>query len=102
AREILSNVMEIPAFPYVGRVQFRRSPKIPRRRLTPQPTRGIVNMRSHAVGGASMEQAAPLMGGNEITSRCPLCTGPLVPLDDRYRCERCHFEFCAGCEAGTI
>jgi hypothetical protein len=30
--------------------------------------------------------------------RCPLCSGALVPLRGQYRCSRCYFAICAGCE----
>jgi hypothetical protein len=29
---------------------------------------------------------------------CPLCCGPLLPLQSHYRCARCHFSLCVGCE----
>ena len=29
---------------------------------------------------------------------CPLCNGQLVPLHGAYRCARCSFILCAGCE----
>jgi hypothetical protein len=29
---------------------------------------------------------------------CPVCSGPLLPLRDFYRCSRCGFSICAGCE----
>jgi hypothetical protein len=29
---------------------------------------------------------------------CPVCAGLLVPLRDQYRCSRCFFSFCVGCE----
>ena len=30
--------------------------------------------------------------------RCPVCDGALVPLRGQYRCARCYFSICAGCE----
>ena len=30
--------------------------------------------------------------------RCPVCSGALVPLRGHYRCARCYFTICAGCE----
>ncbi len=30
---------------------------------------------------------------------CPVCNGPLVPLRSAYRCSRCFFILCVGCEA---
>jgi len=29
---------------------------------------------------------------------CPCCAGPLVPLRGSFRCGRCHYTFCIGCE----
>jgi hypothetical protein len=29
---------------------------------------------------------------------CPLCRGSLVPLRNSYRCLRCSYHVCAGCE----
>jgi hypothetical protein len=31
---------------------------------------------------------------------CPLCRGPLLPLQSAYRCARCHFSLCIGCYSG--
>lgn len=31
---------------------------------------------------------------------CPLCNGPLVPLEGLRRCVRCQFSYCEGCEGG--
>ncbi len=30
--------------------------------------------------------------------RCPVCSGSLVPLHNSYRCARCSYYLCAGCE----
>ena len=30
---------------------------------------------------------------------CPKCAGPLAPLHNGYRCCRCRFTLCAGCDA---
>jgi hypothetical protein len=30
---------------------------------------------------------------------CPVCSGVLVPLRGLYRCSRCSFSLCVGCEA---
>lgn len=30
---------------------------------------------------------------------CPLCNGSLVRLHNSYRCSRCRYYLCAGCEA---
>jgi len=32
---------------------------------------------------------------------CPVCSGPLVPLRGTYRCTRCCYSLCVGCEAPT-
>ncbi|MGH7173221.1 MAG: hypothetical protein ACRELG_23310 [Gemmataceae bacterium] len=37
-----------------------------------------------------MESACPL--------RCPVCSGQLVPLRNSYRCSRCGYHLCTGCE----
>jgi hypothetical protein len=29
---------------------------------------------------------------------CPVCGGVLVPMRDAWRCSRCYFSLCAGCE----
>jgi hypothetical protein len=31
---------------------------------------------------------------------CPACAAPMVPLRGQYRCTRCYFTFCVGCEDG--
>jgi hypothetical protein len=31
---------------------------------------------------------------------CPVCSGPLVPLRGAFRCVRCSFTICEGCEGG--
>ena len=30
---------------------------------------------------------------------CPACGAALVPLRGQWRCSRCYFTWCAGCEA---
>jgi hypothetical protein len=30
---------------------------------------------------------------------CPACSGPLLELRGLYRCTRCYFTLCVGCEA---
>jgi len=32
---------------------------------------------------------------------CPVCSGPLIPLRDIYRCARCSHSFCESCEGGA-
>jgi hypothetical protein len=29
---------------------------------------------------------------------CPVCGGVLVPMRSAWRCSRCYFSLCAGCE----
>ena len=37
---------------------------------------------------------------NRSQPLCPVCAGPLVPLGNTWRCARCCFTLCDGCEAG--
>jgi hypothetical protein len=30
--------------------------------------------------------------------KCPACGGMLVPMRSAWRCSRCYFSLCAGCE----
>jgi hypothetical protein len=39
------------------------------------------------------------LGGCSCQPLCPVCSGPLVPLRGNYRCGRCFFSLCVGCEA---
>jgi hypothetical protein len=32
---------------------------------------------------------------------CPMCGGGLVPMRGTWRCSRCYFALCAGCEPGS-
>ena len=34
--------------------------------------------------------------------RCPLCNGSLVPLNSSYRCLRCCYHHCSGCEPADL
>lgn len=47
---------------------------------------------------------AEVKGGEARTSGggqpCPYCGGALVPLRGTWRCDRCGFQLCQGCEAG--
>ena len=36
---------------------------------------------------------------NESRQCCPICNGPLILLSRCYRCARCSFAICIGCEA---
>jgi hypothetical protein len=29
---------------------------------------------------------------------CPVCSGALIPLHNLYRCSRCYYTLCVGCE----
>jgi hypothetical protein len=31
---------------------------------------------------------------------CPVCMGVLIPVGGAWRCSRCCFAFCEGCEGG--
>jgi hypothetical protein len=33
---------------------------------------------------------------------CPACNGPLVELRGQYRCSRCYFTLCVGCEPADV
>ncbi len=37
---------------------------------------------------------------NSRPSTCPVCGGPCTPTRDGFRCARCHFSLCVGCEPG--
>ena len=47
---------------------------------------------------SSPEASATDRGESACTFRCPVCSGPLVPLPNFYRCVRCGYHQCAGCE----
>ncbi|HTU23123.1 MAG TPA: hypothetical protein VMG10_34120 [Gemmataceae bacterium] len=34
--------------------------------------------------------------------RCPVCSGSLIPLHNAYRCSRCCYHLCAGCEQPEV
>jgi hypothetical protein len=43
--------------------------------------------------------------GSVVVSRqvgCPMCGGMLVPMRDQYRCSRCFFSLCVGCEPEDV
>jgi hypothetical protein len=46
---------------------------------------------------AACEYEAPV---TRMTPQCPMCGGVLVPLRGQWRCSRCYFMLCAGCEPG--
>jgi hypothetical protein len=37
---------------------------------------------------------------NCVQPTCPVCTGLLIPLGELWRCSRCCFTLCEGCEGG--
>jgi len=41
---------------------------------------------------AALPPSAPL---------CPVCNGSLVPLGGQFRCGRCHFTVCEGCDGAA-
>jgi hypothetical protein len=46
-------------------------------------------------------QPVPVLCEPEATTgalSCPLCGGGMVPLRGQWRCSRCYFALCAGCE----
>lgn len=34
----------------------------------------------------------------QLTPGCPVCGATLVPMRGQYRCSRCYFALCPGCE----
>jgi hypothetical protein len=52
----------------------------------------------HSSNGSPAEERS----GGSVSAcrppRCPVCEGALVPLRGQYRCARCYFSICAGCE----
>jgi hypothetical protein len=47
---------------------------------------------------SSQEVSRSDRGESICTFRCPVCSGSLVPLHNFYRCSRCSYHICAGCE----
>jgi hypothetical protein len=45
------------------------------------------------------EERGPEPAAAERLPPCPLCAGGLVLLHDHYRCSRCRFSLCVGCDA---
>jgi hypothetical protein len=33
---------------------------------------------------------------------CPVCNGIVIPLRDSYRCVRCRYSFCVGCDGAAL
>lgn len=48
---------------------------------------------------SSQENTATERGEATSPPRCPLCSGFLIPLPRAYRCSRCCYHHCIGCEA---
>jgi hypothetical protein len=36
-----------------------------------------------------------------VTPCCPVCNGQLIELRGQYRCTRCYFTLCVGCESAA-
>ncbi|HEY7313690.1 MAG TPA: hypothetical protein VH643_30350 [Gemmataceae bacterium] len=51
--------------------------------------------------GTTSTQEAPAADRMETPGlpHCPVCSGSLVPLHNSYRCSRCSYHLCIGCEA---
>lgn len=47
---------------------------------------------------SSQEATAAERVESACPPRCPVCSGSLVPLHNAYRCSRCGYHLCAGCE----
>jgi hypothetical protein len=39
---------------------------------------------------------------NDRTPSCPMCGGVLVPTREAWRCSRCYFSLCEGCEPVSL
>lgn len=48
---------------------------------------------------SSPEVTSKERGEHTCPSRCPLCSGALIPLHNAYRCARCSYHLCVGCES---
>ena len=35
-----------------------------------------------------------------VRPQCPICNGSLIETKGMFRCVRCNFSFCAGCDGG--
>jgi hypothetical protein len=47
------------------------------------------------------EEQDPSLPPAEALLQCPLCAGVLIPVREGYRCLRCKYVFCVGCEAAA-
>jgi hypothetical protein len=48
------------------------------------------------------QQATTNAPPKSIVQPCPACGGMLVPLRHAWRCSRCYFSLCVGCEPETL
>jgi hypothetical protein len=48
--------------------------------------------------GLPESEAPNVVGLSPRHPTCPCCAGPLVMLRDAYRCVRCQYTLCVGCE----
>jgi hypothetical protein len=46
----------------------------------------------------SQQERAQDSPGGAPSPRCPVCSGALIPLRSQYRCTRCYYSLCVGCE----
>ena len=55
-----------------------------------------------------MSRANSTTGEENVTTNacqqphCPMCSGVMVPLGEHYRCSRCFFDLCVGCEGAEV
>jgi hypothetical protein len=54
--------------------------------------------QTHRIGKQHAAEAPPA----PRPPLCPLCAGRLVLLHNAYRCNRCRFSLCAGCEGVDV
>jgi hypothetical protein len=52
----------------------------------------------HISTPSSQENTATERGEPTYVPRCPLCSGALIALPSAYRCTRCCYHHCVGCE----
>jgi hypothetical protein len=55
---------------------------------------------TQAVASWYEAQVACVPEGRGSGQACPMCGGGLVPLRGAWRCSRCYFALCVGCEMG--
>jgi hypothetical protein len=54
--------------------------------------------REQPMRNDSSSCGAPVSGA----PACPVCGAPLAPTRDAWRCTRCFYTLCAGCEPGAV